>query len=64
MSSWIDENVKDPEEKLGYALFENNSLAPEIKAAGMEGYFDYKAYGRDEAINSYISSYSLISKSA
>ena len=50
---WIDENVKDPEEKLGYALFENNSLAPEIKAAGMEGYFDYKAYGRDEAINSY-----------
>ena len=41
---WIDENVKDPEEKLGYALFENNSLAPEIKAAGMEGYFDYKAY--------------------
>ena len=50
---WIDENVNDPEEKLGYALFENNSLAPEIKAAGMEGYFDYKAYGRDEAINSY-----------
>ena len=50
---WIDENVKDPEEKLGYALFENNSLAPEIKAACMEGYFDYKAYGRDEAINSY-----------
>lgn len=50
---WIGENVKDPEEKLGYALFENNSLAPEIKAAGMEGYFDYKAYGRDEAINSY-----------
>lgn len=45
---WIDENVKDPEEKLGYALFENNSLAPEIKAAGMEGYFDYKAYGRDD----------------
>lgn len=35
---WIDENVKDPEEKLGYALFENNSLAPEIKAAGMERY--------------------------
>ena len=30
-----------------------HSLAPEIKAAGMEGYFDYKAYGRDEAINSY-----------
>ena len=24
-----------------------------IKAAGMEDYFDYKAYGRDEAINSY-----------
>lgn len=50
---WIIENVKDPEEKLGYALFENNSLASIIKAAGMEDYFDYKAYGRDEAINSY-----------
>ena len=34
-------------------MFENNSLAPVIKAAGMEDYFDYKAYGRDEAINSY-----------
>lgn len=28
---WIDENVKDPEEKLGYALFENNSLAQRLK---------------------------------
>ena len=34
---WIDENVKDPEEKLGYALFENNSLAPEIKAGSKTG---------------------------
>ena len=50
---WIIENVKRSEEKLGYALFENNSLASIIKAAGMEDYFDYKAYGRDEAINSY-----------
>lgn len=42
-----------PYERFPDWIDENNSLAPEIKAAGMEGYFDYKAYGRDEAINSY-----------
>lgn len=51
---WIDKNIVDPEEKLGYALFENNSeLATTMRQMGMEDYFDYKAYGRDESINTY-----------
>lgn len=50
---WIENNIDDPEEKLGYALFESSELAPIMKAMHMEDYFDYKSYGYDESINSY-----------
>ena len=50
---WIDENVKDPEEKLGYALFENNSLAQRLKLLVWKVILITKRDGRDETINSY-----------
>lgn len=51
--SCLDQNIKDPDEKLGHALFDNSKLAIYMRQNKMESYFDYKAYGRDASISSY-----------
>lgn len=51
--SCFDLNIKDPDEKLGHALFDNSKLAIYMRQNKMESYFDYKAYGRDASISSY-----------
>lgn len=51
--SRFDQNIKDPDEKLGHALFTNSKLAVYMRQNKMESYFDYKAYGRDVSISSY-----------
>ena len=52
-SNWVDQNIKDPDEKLGHALFDNSKLGVYMRQNKMESYFDYKAYGRDASISSY-----------
>lgn len=52
-SNWLDQNINDPDEKLGYALFDNSKLGVYMRQNKMESYFDYKAYGRDASISSY-----------
>lgn len=51
--SCFAQNIKDPDEKLGHALFDNSKLAIHMRQNKMESYFDYKAYGRDASISSY-----------
>lgn len=61
--SLFDQNIKDPDEKLGHALFDNSKLAIYMKQNKMESYFDYKAYGRDASISSYdIGDYGYVHK--
>ena len=52
-SNWLDQNINDPDEKLGHALFDNSKLGVYMRQNKMESYFDYKAYGRDASISSY-----------
>ena len=39
-SNWVDQNIKDPDEKLGHALFDNSKLGVYMRQNKMESYFD------------------------
>ena len=39
-SNWLDQNIKDPDEKLGHALFDNSKLGVYMRQNKMESYFD------------------------
>lgn len=54
--------IIDPEFKLGLALYEKSNLAPIMKKAGLEKYFDYKKYGKSESFHYDICNYGYINK--
>lgn len=47
----IDGSVGNTDLALGYLMADMNSLDTELEKLGIEGYFDYEAYGRDCRFN-------------